>query len=230
MNFWYSLGKNIVRTYLAFFVDEIRVWGQKNIPQGAKIVVVNHSNASDPFIIPFVFPERIHFLIQGNLFKAPLFGRILALADQIPVLVGQGKDTLKVALEKLAHGETVVIFPEGKLNHGDELYRGRSGAAVLALQSGAPLLPVGIYVPPNFLRAFKGKYDKREAFGRWQFGGSCYVRIGEPLLPTEYTGGEEDLQPVQEMTTQMMERISVLVHQAMEEANNRLFALPERLA
>jgi len=43
----------------------------------------------------------------------------MALADQIPVTIGQGKEALRIARERLAMGNTVVIFPEGHLNHGE---------------------------------------------------------------------------------------------------------------
>src|SRR5512139_151043 len=137
MDVWYNVAKSIIRTYLMMFTDGFQVNGVENIVSGPKIVVANHNYATDAFVVPFIFPEKLNFLVQSELFTLPVFGRILALADQIPVTIGQGKEALKTARERLAIGNTVVIFPEGHLNHGEALRRAGSGAAILAVQTGA---------------------------------------------------------------------------------------------
>ena len=87
---WYQFVKLIVKAYITLFVDEICVSGHHNIPDGPKIIVANHPNATDGFMLPFIFPKTLHFLIQGSVFSTPFIGKMLEWAEQIPVIKGQG--------------------------------------------------------------------------------------------------------------------------------------------
>jgi 1-acyl-sn-glycerol-3-phosphate acyltransferase len=149
----------------------------------------------------------------------PLIGRLLALADQIPVVAGRGREALDAARDRLAQGHTVAIFPEGRLNHGRGFRRAGAGAALLALESGAPLVPVGFYVPPGATRTFRRKFRSRTVVGRVQFGGRCFVRVGKPWRPLiEAVEVDNHYRLLRELTKQMMARIADLVRQATEEA------------
>ena len=222
MDFWYSVAKGIVRSYLMVFTEGIHVRGVENITPGAKIVVANHAYATDAFALPFIFPEKLHFLVQEELFTLPIFGRILALADQIPVSIGQGREALRAARDRLAMGNSVVIFPEGHLNHGEALRRAGSGAAVLAVQSGAPLLPMGIYVPDDFVKSLRGQFFNRNTLGSWQMHGRMFVTIGQPWLPQATEIADRGYKSLREITTHMMEQISQLMQQAQQMAQLRL--------
>ena len=90
MDFWYSFTKGIVRTYVALFMEGVKVDGRENLPPGPKIIVGNHPHVTDSFVLPFIVPEKIHFFIQEETFTLPIIGKILELADQIPVVIGQG--------------------------------------------------------------------------------------------------------------------------------------------
>ena len=184
INIWYNIATTIMRGYMALFMESIHVQGYERIPLGPKIIVANHPNASDAFVLPFIFREKLHCLIEEDLFHVPVVGRILALADQIPVVAGQGRLALRMAQEKLMEGRSVVIFPEGQLNHGEALRRAGSGAAFLALQTQAPILPLGIYVPSESTKTIIRHMFNRTTVGRWQWGGKMYLTIGEPWWPT----------------------------------------------
>ena len=88
MDVWYNTAKAMVGAYLALFVHKIHVVGRENIPDGPKIIVANHALASDAFILPWIFRDKVHCLIQADIFSVPLIGKMLALADQIPVVAG----------------------------------------------------------------------------------------------------------------------------------------------
>jgi 1-acyl-sn-glycerol-3-phosphate acyltransferase len=227
VDFWYAVAKNLVRTYLALFVDDVKVWGIRNIPKGPKIVIANHANATDAFALPFLFPEKLHFFVQGDLFTLPVFGKLLELADQIPVLVGQGKEAVKIAQDKLAQGKTVVVFPEGRLNHGEDMLRAKTGAARLAMDSGVPLVPLGTYVPQRFVKLIYSKRHGRTTIGGWQFAGSLYVQIGKPFQAAQ-SSAEEGYTRLREVTEHMMEEVALVVNQAMEHATSWPPALPDR--
>ena len=220
MDTWYNIAKGIVRGYITLFVDSIQVEGRRLLPPGPKIIVANHANVTDGFMLPLIIQEKVHFLIQEETFELPFLGRMLTMADQIPVVIGQGREALDTAMEKLAQGNVVAIFPEGKLNHGKDLHRAGSGAAILALKSGAPLVPVGFYVPPEFVRLFKmGGFHDRESTGGWQFGGKCFVQIGEPWYPN-LIQENANYQKLRMLTDSVMTSVGNLVHQAKETAQS----------
>ena len=72
MDVWYSLAKSIVRTYMVLLTDGYDVVGKENIPAGPKIVIANHTYVTDAFVLPFIFPEKLHFLIQAETFTLPV--------------------------------------------------------------------------------------------------------------------------------------------------------------
>ena len=207
MDVWYNVAKGIVRTYMAFFMDGVRVDGKENLPPGPNIIVGNHPHATDSFVLPFIIPEKIHFFVQEETFTLPVIGKILELADQIPVVIGQGEEAIAMAREKLKMGNVVGIFPEGRMSGSREVRRAGAGAAILALETGVPLVPVGFYVQPKFIKEIKGRFFNRETVGWWQFGGQCVVNIGEPwqLMVQEKT--DRSYRYIRDMSDKLMNNI-----------------------
>ena len=218
MDVWYDFAKSAVRTYMALFMHPVYVQGKSEIPSGPKIFIANHTNITDAFVLPFLVKEKVHFLIQSETFTVPIIGKLLSLADQIPVYKGKGQMALKSAKEKLGLGHTVAIFPEGRLNDGRSIHRAGTGAALLAIESGAPIVPVGFYVPDRFARAVKGHFHDRDTVGRWQFGGRCFVQIGEPWQLAGYIYAKENYRELRKLTDRLMARVADLMQQAQEEA------------
>jgi 1-acyl-sn-glycerol-3-phosphate acyltransferase len=218
MDFWYNTAKAVVGAYVNIFIQKIHVEGREKIPGGAKIVVANHALATDGFLLPFIFPEKIHYLIQADIFTLPIVGKLLTLADQIPVARGRGIEALELAKEKLSKGATIVLFPEGRLNNGKRLLRAYSGAARLALESGAPVIPIGFYTPPQYARAFASRLFGRQTLGSWQLGGPSFISIGntwQPLLDAFYPeSGYPYARLLRTMTDDLMAQINLLVERA----------------
>ena len=211
MNIWYVLIKIIFRIYILIFIRKIKVTGWENLIDGAKIVVANHPNMTDSCVLPFIFSEDPIFLIQAETFSVPIIGFLLRKSGHIPVVKGQGRIALDTALKRLSLGNTVVIFPEGRLNHGEGLSRAGSGAAVLAKRSGAPILPIGFYVSPNDTLILKGKIQNRKTFARWQVRGNCHVNIGPPWQITKSNGENIPRLKLRAITKWMMAQIAELV-------------------
>ena len=90
----------------------------------------------------------------------------------------------------------------------------RPGAAVLALQTGAPILPLGFYVPPESTKTIIRHIFDRTTVGRWQWGGRMYLSIGEPWLPAMRENFDRQYNNVREVTDGMMSQVSQLVAQA----------------
>ena len=215
VNFWYKVIRSIVRGYITVFVDSVHVEGLQRIPAGPKIIIANHANVTDGFMLSFILKEQLHYFIQEETFTVPIIGKLLALADQIPVVIGQGRDAIDAARERLAQGNSVVIFPEGKLNHARSFHRAGAGAALLALESAVPVVPVGFYVPDEHTRKIvTSKIHDRETTGQWQFGGTCFINIGEPWLPQLSPQAEANYRVLRKVTEDLMERVIELVESA----------------
>lgn len=217
MDFWYKTVLMIVGGYKALFIRSVVV-GQENIPSGPKIFIANHPNVTDSFVLPFIIREKLHFFIQSDTFTLPILGRLLKLADQIPVTFGEGRKALNMAIDRLARGHSVVIYPEGRLNNSKGFRRAGAGASILALESGAPVVPLGFYVPEKYARPIKGYFHGRETLGSWQFGGPCIVNIGEPWKPL-IDEMDQSYRALREVTQQMMAQVLDLVEQAKAEAS-----------
>lgn len=117
---------------------------------GGVIVVANHISYVDPLALgQFVaFSGRWpRFMAKASIFTVPVIGRIIAACGQIPVRRGsqQSADALAQARTALAAGRAVVVYPEGTITLDPDLWpmRGKTGAARLALQTGAPVVPIG---------------------------------------------------------------------------------------
>jgi len=223
MDIWYNLAKSILRAYVTLFFDSIHVLGKSDLPEGPKVIVANHTNLTDGFVLPFVIKERLHYLIQADAFTLPVIGRLLALADQIPVNIGRGLEALEAAKVRLSWGHSVVIFPEGRLNDGRSLHRAGVGAARLAAESGATIVPVGFFVPDQYARWIKGHFHGREALARWQFGGKCFVKIGDSWDIKAILQENMNYRELRRLTEKLMARIAELVHQAQDEARRMGF-------
>lgn len=221
MNIWYHLIIFIFRIYSAIFIPKINVTGYKNLIEGPKIVVANHPNMTDSFVLPFIFPEKLTFLIQANTFSVPIIGFLLRKSGQIPVIKGQGKQALEIALEQLSNGQTIVIYPEGRLNHGKALFRAGSGAVLLAKNSGAPILPIGFYVSPHDTVRVKGKIQNRKTFAHWQVKGCCHLQIGRPFHIEEINTEKFNHFCMRKITNRMMVQIAELVAEARNNAESK---------
>jgi hypothetical protein len=86
------------------------------------------------------------------------------------------------------------------------------------MESGAPLIPLGFYVPDSYARFMRWYAQGRDRFARWQFGGRCFITIGEPWNPL-IEEMDKSYQSLRLMTHQMMAQIMDLVEQAKNEAS-----------
>jgi len=130
----------------------LRDWrDQHKLPRaGGVVVVANHISNVDPLALGqyLAFSGRWpRFLAKESLFRAPIVGSVVRACGQIPVQRNSAaaKDALAAAVAAVGRGEAVVVYPEGTITGDPGLWpmRGRTGAARIALQTGAPVVPVG---------------------------------------------------------------------------------------
>jgi 1-acyl-sn-glycerol-3-phosphate acyltransferase len=124
-----------------------RVRGREHIPpNGPLVLMCNHIHALDPCTLGVCMPRiQIHFLAKEEAFKHKLMAWALRRVHAIQVARGRFDMTaMRESLKVLGAGEVLGIFPEGHRGDGKELQPLQSGAALLALRSGAPVTPVFI--------------------------------------------------------------------------------------
>ncbi len=123
--------------------------GLEHIPrEGGAIVAANHVSFLDPLLLPLVVPRRrVMFLTKVKYIDKPLLRWFLAGAGVIPVAtddLGAARSAVTASVEAVLSGRLVGIFPEGTRSPDGRLHRGKTGVARVALESGAPVIPVGI--------------------------------------------------------------------------------------
>lgn len=141
--------------------------GLQTLPDTGFVAVANHVSEIDPLAVGHAIyrsGNTLHFMAKDSLFKVPVLRSALRRTNQIPVSRGERAEvgrSLKVAAEVLAGGGAIVIYPEGTLTRDPELWpmRAKTGAARLALTTGAPLIPVTHWGVNDFLPPY-GKRPK----------------------------------------------------------------------
>lgn len=177
---------------IAFFRTPLKVYGRENIPKDGVVICANHAHGTDPFYIVYSFPfwDKIRIMAKEEIRHLPVVGRLLDFLG-IAIWVKRGKTdvgALKLSLKTLKKGEKLLLFPEGTRH--DEIGEGKTGAAMLAIRSNVPVLPV--YVDPE-----------RRHFRRVR------VYVGKPFRPftEERKPTAEDYQAA---TERIMEQIKAI--------------------
>lgn len=182
-----------------------RPWvrGASNVPtEGGAILASNHLAVIDSFVLPLVLSRKIRFIGKSEYFtgtgvKGRLKAGFFRGVGTIPVDRGGGKASeaaLRTGLEVLRSGNLFGIYPEGTRSPDGRLYRGKTGVARLALESGVPVIPVAMIGT-----------DVAQPIGRvipkpMQIG----VVIGEPLDFSRYRGMENDRFVLRSVTDEIM--------------------------
>ncbi|CAB5056329.1 unannotated protein [freshwater metagenome] len=130
-----------------------KVKGLRNVPaKGPVIIASNHLSFSDSIFMPLVVPRKVTFLAKSEYFTSPgpkgLLKKVTFKAlGQVPVDRSGGRRSeaaLITGLQVLAEGKCLGIYPEGTRSPDGRLYKGRTGIARLAIESGAPVIPVAM--------------------------------------------------------------------------------------
>lgn len=114
--------------------------------QGAVIIAPNHFSAMDHFFCAISLRRRVQFMAKSQLFRGPLLSPILRIGGALPVRRGQRDEAaIETAKAILGRGGAIVIYPEGGRSRSARIgSRARPGVGRLALETGAPVVPVAI--------------------------------------------------------------------------------------
>jgi 1-acyl-sn-glycerol-3-phosphate acyltransferase len=204
---WFRLGRFIANlyTHLMFKMDVVY---KAPLPHGARILTSNHPSTVDPVMMTTLVREQVSILILETLFKIPLFGASLKLSGHIRVDYDNGKASLEEGLRYLKSGRTIGIFPEGIISPPDSsLHNFHTGAARLAACSGAPIIPVGIALDPDYIMRTNNKVDGEMAVGTWYLHGPYAITVGEALF---FHGDPEDRAFVRSITERIQQQVAAL--------------------
>jgi 1-acyl-sn-glycerol-3-phosphate acyltransferase len=200
---FYWVVKAIIGPVLAVV---FRPWaeGTENVPrEGAAILAWNHLSFSDHFFGPLPLPRKVTFLAKAEYFTGRGLKGLISKAffrgvGQIPVDRSGGQASeraLRTGLRVLRGGGLLGIYPEGTRTPDGRLYRGKTGVARLALESGAPVVPCAMI--GTFELQPPGRLLPRL---RIRPG----VRFGEPLDFSRYAGLESDRLVLRAVTDEIM--------------------------
>lgn len=211
--FWYRLAVVILRPLLMALTK--RDWrGWEHVPEsGGAVVVTNHVSHLDPLTFAHYLYDsgRLpRFLGKASLWQVPFVRSVLRGAKQIPVYreSGTAAQAYAAAVEAVRRGELVVIYPEATLTRDPGLWPmvGKTGAARVALETGAPVVPVAQWGPQELLPP----YAKRpRLFPRK----TMHVWAGPPVQLDDLRGRPVDAALLREAS----ERITAAVTEILEQ-------------
>ena len=187
--------------------QRLKVEGLKNLPAtGPAIVCPNHLSVHDSTVLLGVLPRMTRFIGKDEYVKDWTTRFLFLALGNIPVDRSDsdsGSAALEAATAVLEQGDLCGIFPEGTRSRDGLLHKGKTGAARLALRTGAPLIPVGLIGtdemqkptdPIQVIRFFK----------------DVTVRIGKPIKVDRYASRPDQALAPRQMTDDLMYEISQL--------------------
>ena len=183
-----------------------KVTGLRNVPQSGPVIIAsNHLSFSDSIFMPLVVPRKVTFLAKSEYFTSPgikgFIKKITFIAlGQVPVDRSGGRRSeaaLLTGLDLLADGACIGIYPEGTRSPDGKLYKGRTGIARMAIESGAAIVPVAMFNTAEIQPTGQvvPKVQRVEMI------------FGEPLY---YKGDTSDLKVLREITDEIMQKIQEL--------------------
>jgi len=122
--------------------------GEENIEKGRPYIIMsNHQSLLDPWVLIAKLPLQLRWIIRSGVKKMPVFGYALERMGHVYVDRTKRKGTaasLEMAVQKLKEGSSVVVFPEGTRSRDGQLLKFQKGGAIIAIKTGAAILPVTI--------------------------------------------------------------------------------------
>jgi 1-acyl-sn-glycerol-3-phosphate acyltransferase len=194
-----------VLTPLLRLLFKVKVDGVEHVTaDGPVILASNHLSFSDSIFLPMVLRRRVTFVAKAEYFEDKKTAWLFRALGQIPVKRGGGpasQRALDSAMEVLQAGGVFGIYPEGTRSPDGCLYKGHTGVARLALQSGTPVIAVAMIgtreaqpigqVKPNFFSPIT-------------------IRFSRPLRFDRYAGRADDPRVLRQITDEIMFELRAL--------------------
>ncbi|SBT37449.1 lysophospholipid acyltransferase family protein [Micromonospora narathiwatensis] len=211
LGFWQWLAVVLVKPVLTVWTR--RTWrGMEHLRHpGGVIIVPNHVSHADPLVSAHFIHDAgrwPQYLGKASLFRVPVIGWILYRCKQIPVERGtvEAAKSLDKLVAAVRAGGAVVIYPEGTITREPDLWpmKGKTGAARLALATGAPVIPVAMWGPEKM-------FEPRTARLRLRPRTPVTVVAGPPIDLSRWAGATPSRVVLEEMTDTIMLRLRDMV-------------------
>ncbi len=203
---FYWIVKNLVLGPILLRVFRPWLKGVENVPvSGAAILASNHLSFIDSVFLPLVLRRPVVFLAKseyftGRGFKGWLVRQFFLASGQLPIDRSGGKaseDALLTGIKVLSEGKLLGIYPEGTRSPDGRIYRGRTGIARMALESGVPVIPVAM-IDTEKVMPIGVKMPKVQRIG---------VVFGSPLDFSRFAGYENDRFVLRAITDEIMHEL-----------------------
>ncbi len=203
---FYWIVKNLVLGPILLRVFRPWLKGVENVPvSGAAILASNHLSFIDSVFLPLVLRRPVVFLAKseyftGRGFKGWLVRQFFLASGQLPIDRSGGKaseDALFTGINVLSEGKLLGIYPEGTRSPDGRMYRGRTGIARMALESGVPVIPVAM-IDTDKVMPIGAKMPKVQRIG---------VVFGSPLDFSRFAGYENDRFVLRAITDEIMHEL-----------------------
>jgi len=178
------------------------------LPAGAVLFAAKHPSTTDPILIHLISKKPMSLMITSKAFSIPFLGAFMRKMNHICVSPGQGEKVLEKARQTLKAGRSVTIFPEGLISPaGGGFNPPRSGVARLALSSGVPVIPIGIYLSDKGCRRIPATFEGEPDIVTWFLRGPYAITIGKPM---HFHGDINDKDFVRKVSENIMQKIRAL--------------------
>ena len=188
----------------------LRVTGAEHIPSsGPALIVSNHQSILDPPVIGGAARRQIYFLAKAELFRIPLFGRLIRAVHARPVRrEGSDPRALRTSALLLEEGKALLIFPEGTRSLDGRLGEAKAGVGMLAVKSGAPVVPA--YVSGTLEALPKGAAWPRRSQVSVSFGPALHFKapIGSGRKERYREAAEEMMRGIAQLREQEVKAFS----------------------
>ncbi|HEX7225118.1 MAG TPA: lysophospholipid acyltransferase family protein [Candidatus Limnocylindria bacterium] len=184
-----------------------RIEGIEHLPRsGAFILVCNHCSNVDPLMMGWASGHQIgrvvHFMAKIEMRGWPVIGWLATQAGVYFVRRGEGdRAAQRFSLEALADGRPIAMFPEGTRSRTGHLREGKPGAALIAMRSGATIVPAAI----------SGTQHIFPRGARFPRPSRVVIRYGEPFSLPHVASGRLDREAMAEGTQRIMSAIEALL-------------------
>ncbi|MCO6437369.1 MAG: MFS transporter [Phycisphaerae bacterium] len=195
----WQLAENL-NEFICKFYWRLERLGRPTVPRtGAAIVTSNHVTAGDPMLLCAAAPYRpLSFILAAEYANWPIVGFFVRKLECIPVRRdGADSSGMRQALRHLRAGRAIGVFTEGGIPEPDELRRPRDGVAMMALKTGAPVIPAFI----------SGTKWRREVIPSLLARHRAKVRFGKPVDLSEFGGADATREQIRAASARIFEAI-----------------------
>ena len=170
----YLVGRLLARCFY-----RVNALGIDNLPEDGFLLLPNHITWVDAIVLQLACPRPIRYIIDQEFYRKPTLHPLLRLVGCIPIDTRHSHSAIRAATEKIAEGEIVCVFPEGRLERTGTLLRLQRGYEVIARHANAAVVPVWLDQLWGSIFSFQGRKFFRKLPKRIPY--PVTIAFGKPL-------------------------------------------------